>query len=92
MFERHRTDIEMVAALLRAGNYDEYGNGICSQIGTRYDGEFNTWLDSVSNSGTFAGAAYGSDKKTMPRVDGNERPVPTTPTPVPTPTRKVFDI
>ncbi|MGQ5525215.1 collagenase [Chitinimonas sp. PSY-7] len=76
MFERHRDDIEQVAAALRAGNYDEYGRILFNRIGTRYDSEFSSWLDTVNNSGSFAGARYAGGKNNA-KGDGNEKPIPT---------------
>ncbi|WP_171013542.1 collagenase [Chitinivorax sp. B] len=76
MFERHRADIEQVAVALRAGKYDEYGKLLFERIGTRYDDEFNRWLDTVDVGGSFAGARYAGGANNAKGTD-NTKPNPT---------------
>ncbi|PHV09679.1 collagenase [Chitinimonas sp. BJB300] len=58
MFERHRDDVEKMLLIIRSGKPKEYTKFIFTDIGTRYDSEFNQWLNTVSEGGEFAGARY----------------------------------
>ncbi len=62
MFERHRDDVELMAQHMRVGKYDEYGKVLFEKIGTRYDNEFYSWLSTVENGGSFAGARYAGGR------------------------------
>ncbi|TSJ84486.1 collagenase, partial [Chitinimonas sp. BJB300] len=62
MFERHRNDIESMLVMLRNNQPAAYRKLIFSDIGTRYDSEFNQWLETVSVGGDFSGAKYGGGR------------------------------
>lgn len=50
MFERHRNDVDAVVNKFRVGDYDGYQNYM-DYIGTRYDSEFATWVQSATTAG-----------------------------------------
>ncbi|MEN9866613.1 MAG: hypothetical protein RL748_2203 [Pseudomonadota bacterium] len=50
MNERHRADIDKAVEFYRLGDYTGYQNCMNS-IGTRYDSEFATWLQTASTAG-----------------------------------------
>lgn len=50
MNERHRADIDKAVGFYRLGDYTGYQNHMNS-IGTRYDNEFATWLQTASTAG-----------------------------------------
>ncbi|GAB3251173.1 M9 family metallopeptidase [Chitinimonas naiadis] len=54
MYERQRPSLENLMAASRKGDYASYNSQLAA-LGTRLDGEFAQWLNSVSNSGEFAG-------------------------------------
>lgn len=51
MNERHRADVDAVLAKFRVGDYDGYQTYM-NGIGTRYDSEFATWVQSASTAGS----------------------------------------
>ena len=51
MNEKHRTDINAILSKVRIGDYDGY-QSIMNNIGTRYDSEFATWVQSATTAGT----------------------------------------
>jgi microbial collagenase len=50
MVERHRTDIDAVLAKFRVGDYEGYQNYM-NHIGTRYDSEFASWVQTATTAG-----------------------------------------
>jgi microbial collagenase len=50
MFEKHRSDIDAILPLFRAGNYAAYEQYMQS-IGTRYDAEFASWVQTATTDG-----------------------------------------
>lgn len=50
MFERHRSDVDNVAARFRTGDYNGYQTYM-SQIGTSYDTEFAAWAQTATTAG-----------------------------------------
>jgi len=50
MFERHRADVDAVLAKFRAGDYAGY-DAYMKNIGTRYDAEFASWVQSATTAG-----------------------------------------
>lgn len=50
MMEKHRSDVDVVLAKFRAGDYDGY-QAYMNNIGTRYDNEFASWLTTVTTAG-----------------------------------------
>lgn len=59
MFERHRNEVDTILTHFRAGDYAAY-TAYMQSIGTNYDNEFNSWLDTVSTEGPFAGGDGGT--------------------------------
>lgn len=51
MNEKHRTDINAVLSKFRVGDYDAYQT-IMNNLGTRYDSEFASWVQSATTAGT----------------------------------------
>jgi len=51
MNERHRADIDTVVAKFRVGDYEGY-QSYMNYIGTRYDSEFASWVNSATTAGT----------------------------------------
>lgn len=51
MNEKHRTDINAVLSKFRVGDYDGYQT-IMNNLGTRYDSEFASWVQSATTAGT----------------------------------------
>ncbi len=49
MFERHMSDVRTMLSYFRNGNYTSYDSYLLNTIGTRYDSEFQTWLQGVLN-------------------------------------------
>ncbi|MFI9723346.1 collagenase [Streptomyces sp. NPDC052396] len=60
MFEKHPEDIQAMLAKFRAGDYAGGYAVYNSDIGTRYDDDFNTWLDTCAAGGCSADAAHGN--------------------------------
>ncbi len=50
MVERHRNDVDALLAKFRVGDYDGYQHTM-DHIGTRYDGEFASWVASATTAG-----------------------------------------
>ncbi|WP_448564760.1 collagenase [Thalassotalea ganghwensis] len=50
MFERRRADVDQMIAYMRAGNFDQYAQ-LLDSIGTSYDSDFNSWLETVESTG-----------------------------------------
>jgi len=48
MFEKHRNDVSTILNYFRTGKYQDYQNWL-NGIGSKYDQEFNTWCDCLSN-------------------------------------------
>jgi microbial collagenase len=63
MLERHRSDVTYILGRFRVGDYQGAYNYYNYTIGTRYDADFNTWLDSLSDNGG------GVSECTDPRTD-----------------------
>ncbi|MFF7633129.1 collagenase [Kitasatospora sp. NPDC008050] len=62
MLEQHPADLQTILGDFRVGNYTAAYDYYATTIGTRYDADFNTWLDSIaggSTSGTPT-AAFGA--------------------------------
>ncbi|MEV4254862.1 M9 family metallopeptidase [Spirillospora sp. NPDC049652] len=65
MFEKHPADVTKLLGYYRAGNYDAAYTFTKS---LKYDGEFNTWLDSLSGGGNPPGGGTtcdGTDTRTL---------------------------
>ncbi|QDQ25408.1 peptidase [Chitinimonas arctica] len=71
MFEKHRADVEKALSLTRSGDYAGYTSHMNS-LGSRYDAEFAKWLETVGDSGEFAGGkpAGSTGGNTAPTVTG----------------------
>jgi microbial collagenase len=65
MFERHASDVYQMLAKFRAGDYDGGYAVYATGIGTRYDADFNSWLDIIANGGY--AECDGSDARALDR-------------------------
>ncbi|MCC2274111.1 collagenase [Streptomyces sp. ET3-23] len=62
MFEKHPDDIQNMLAKFRAGDYAGGYAVYSSDIGTRYDDDFNTWLDTCATGGCAANGGHSSSR------------------------------
>lgn len=62
MLEKHRSDVTYILGRFRTGDYQGAYDYYSTTIGTRYDADFNVWLDSLSDGG-------GISECTDPRTD-----------------------
>ena len=52
MLGEHPADVQAILNLMRVGNYTGAYDYYTDTIGTRYDADFNTWLDGIANGTT----------------------------------------
>jgi len=52
MLQEHPADMQTILNDYRAGNYTAGYDYYADTIGTRYDADFNTWLDTIADSST----------------------------------------
>ncbi|GAB2729322.1 collagenase [Kitasatospora kifunensis] len=50
MVEQHPSDLQTILGDFRVGNYTAGYDYYATTIGTRYDADFNTWLDTIATS------------------------------------------
>ncbi|MFI6686512.1 collagenase [Streptomyces sp. NPDC050485] len=62
MFEKHPADIQSMLAKFRVGDYAGGYAVYNSDIGNRYDDDFNTWLDACAAGGCNAQGGYGASR------------------------------
>lgn len=66
MFERHAADIYAMLAKFRTGDYAGARAVYATSIGTRYNADFNAWLDTLAGGGSVP-ECTGSDVRALDR-------------------------
>ncbi len=73
MFEKHHADIDSILALLRGDDFKGYDE-LLTEIGTRYDSEFNEWLAVVQSKEADATQVMENGDTAIANSDGNTQP------------------